>query len=71
MAFPIKVCVLCEEEFELRPGKPGYANRCPTCSEPDAAESTPERTDAFEGSSRREADAARRAAIKDMLYSGK
>jgi len=36
MAFPIKVCVVCEEEFELKPDKPGFANRCPTCSMPEA-----------------------------------
>ncbi len=35
MAFPIKTCVVCSEEFELRPGKPGFANRCPACSEPE------------------------------------
>jgi len=29
MAFPIKVCIVCEEEFELKPDKPGFANRCP------------------------------------------
>ena len=41
MAFPIKTCVLCGEEFELRPNKPGYANRCPECSTPEAeAEAT-------------------------------
>lgn len=71
MAFPIKTCVVCEEEFELRPGKPGYANRCPACSVPEASEQKTSSTDAFEGASRREANAARRAAIKDMLYSGK
>ncbi len=38
MAFPIKTCIICEEEFELRPDKPGYANRCPSCSTPEAAE---------------------------------
>jgi hypothetical protein len=36
MAFPIKVCVVCSEEFELRPDKPGFANRCPECSQPEA-----------------------------------
>lgn len=71
MAFPTKTCVVCEEDFELRPGKPGYANRCPACSEPESVASATAPPDAFEGSSRREADAARRAAIKDMLYSGK
>src|SRR6266550_3459315 len=35
MAFPIKVCAVCSEEFELKPDKPGFANRCPTCSEPE------------------------------------
>ncbi len=71
MAFPVKTCVVCEEEFELRPGKPGYANRCPECSAPEA-EATPEsQTAAFDGTSQREANAARRAAIKDMLYPGK
>ena len=70
MGFPIKTCVACGEEFELRPGKPGFANRCPQCSEPEAD------GPAAKGSgdvlkTDREAQAARRAAIKDMLYSGK
>jgi hypothetical protein len=37
MAFPIKVCSICSEEFELKPGKPGFANCCPACSEPEPA----------------------------------
>jgi hypothetical protein len=64
MAFPIKVCVVCKEEFELRPGKPGFANRCPTCSEPepdDAAAQSKGHTD-------REANAARREAMRNLLY---
>ncbi len=70
MPFPIKVCVVCEEEFELKPGKPGFANRCPQCSEPEAeAPSAGGGGDVLKTS--REANAARRAAIKDMLYSGK
>ena len=36
MVYPIKVCSVCSEEFELKTGKPGFANRCPECSEPDA-----------------------------------
>jgi hypothetical protein len=62
MAFPIKTCVICQEEFELKPGKPGFANRCPECSEPeaDAVEST--------GHVDREANAARREAMKNLLY---
>lgn len=27
----IKTCRYCGEEFELKPGKPGYADECPTC----------------------------------------
>jgi hypothetical protein len=70
MAFPIKVCVVCSEEFELKPDKPGFANRCPQCSEPEA---TPEPAakrpmDAIERKAAREADAARRKAIRDLLY---
>jgi len=62
MAFPIKVCVVCHEEFELRPGKPGFANRCPSCSEPDSDSSLPgAKVD-------REANAARRDAMRNLLY---
>jgi Zn finger protein HypA/HybF involved in hydrogenase expression len=69
MPFPIKVCVACHEEFELKPDKPGFANRCPQCSEPEADASTGKQADVLKTS--REANAARRQAIKDMLYSGK
>lgn len=62
MAFPIKTCVKCGEEFELKPGKPGFANQCPDCSEPEGEES-----DANE-SRDRERDAERRRAMKDLLY---
>jgi hypothetical protein len=70
MAFPIKTCVLCGEEFELRPDKPGYANRCPTCSSPEAeeAQSKGGSADAFEGKARSEANAERRRVMRDMLY---
>ena len=72
MSFPIKVCVVCEEEFELRPDKPGFANRCPKCSAPEEDEPTSnKRMDADELKSVREANAARRQAIKDLLYSKK
>ena len=72
MAFPIKTCVVCSEEFELKPDKPGFANRCPECSEPEAVDSKgKQRMDADERKSQSEANEARRAAIKDMLYSGK
>ena len=69
MAFPIKTCVVCQEEFELKPDKPGFANRCPQCSEPEADGPVGSGADVLKTS--REANAARRAAIKDMLYSGK
>ncbi len=69
MAFPIKKCVVCGEEFELKPDKPGFANRCPDCSDPDnAGEPGKERLDADERRSRNEADAERRKAIRDLLY---
>jgi hypothetical protein len=72
MPFPIKVCVVCEEEFELRPDKPGFANRCPKCSTPEAdGPKSKARMDAVELKSVREANAARRQAIKDLLYSRK
>ncbi len=69
MAFPIKVCVVCEEEFELKPGKPGFANRCPECSAPDAEESNDKQMmDADERKSVAEANEARRAAMRNLLY---
>jgi predicted RNA-binding Zn-ribbon protein involved in translation (DUF1610 family) len=69
MAFPIKTCVACGEEFELRPGKPGFANRCPECSEPEAAGSSTGRAlSAEERKAEAEANEARRKAIRDLLY---
>jgi hypothetical protein len=66
MPFPIKVCVICKEEFELKPDKPGFANRCPDCTEAEAdaarkAAPGPEKVD-------REANEARREAMKNLLY---
>jgi hypothetical protein len=68
MPFPIKICVVCSEEFELRPGKPGFANRCPACSEPEANEDAQRRADADVLKSDSEANEARRQAIRDLLY---
>jgi predicted amidophosphoribosyltransferase len=74
MAFPLKICVVCSEEFELRPDKPGFANRCAACSEPEstdtnATESGAKRPmDAVERRAATEANAARRKAIRDLLY---
>ena len=69
MPFPIKTCVVCGEEFELRPGKPGFANRCPSCSEPEAAgPAAAGPKDAIELQNEREANAERRRVIREMLY---
>ena len=69
MAFPIKICSVCEEEFELRPDKPGFADRCPACSTPEKAEAATQRKmDAIERKSANEANAARRQAMRDLLY---
>ena len=65
MPFPIKTCVVCGEEFELKPDKPGFANRCPECSAEEAAEAA-EKQGLSSGD--RELDAARRGAMRDMLY---
>jgi hypothetical protein len=67
MPFPIKTCVVCSEEFELRPGKPGFANRCPSCSEPEADSSSLSQ-DPFDRSAESEVNEARRRAMRDLLY---
>jgi hypothetical protein len=64
MPFPIKVCVLCSEEFELKPDKPGFANRCPACSAPESDDTAKSPTAAVD----REANAARREAMRNLLY---
>jgi len=72
MGFPIKICAVCGEEFELRPGKPGFANRCPSCSEEEAeagsksAES--KKMSADERQTLREANEERRRAMRNLLY---
>jgi hypothetical protein len=70
MPFPIKTCLACGEEFELRPDKPGFANRCPSCSEPEREpEFTPNHPTDFAGRrAEHEVNALRRRAIRDMLY---
>jgi hypothetical protein len=71
MAFPIKTCVVCSEEFELRPDKPGFANRCPACSEPEEADpAAAGGVDMSDRKSASEMNEARRKAIRDMLYRG-
>jgi hypothetical protein len=69
MAFPIKTCAVCGEEFELKPGKPGFANRCLECTESD--ETTPvsrQKMDADERKNASEANEARRQAMRELLY---
>jgi hypothetical protein len=69
MGFPIKTCVVCSEEFELRPDKPGFANRCPACSAPEAEEpAAAQPVDAFDRKAQNEVNAARRKAMRDLLY---
>ena len=69
MAFPIKICAVCSEEFELKPGKPGFANRCPSCSEPEnAGPAAKQSMDADERKSQAEANEARRSAMRNLLY---
>ncbi|MGC2621506.1 MAG: hypothetical protein WA414_20855 [Acidobacteriaceae bacterium] len=69
MAFSIRTCIVCGEDFELKPDKPGFANRCPSCSEPEADAPTPKvgsEGAAFKNDS--EANAERRRVMRDMLY---
>jgi hypothetical protein len=69
MSFPIKTCVVCSEEFELKPDKPGFANRCPTCSEPEEEDTkTGHHLDADQLREQNEVNEARRRAIRDLLY---
>lgn len=68
MPFPIRTCVVCEEEFELRPDKPGFANRCPACSEADAEEEAKLRGESELSSADPELNEVRRKTMRDMLY---
>lgn len=71
MAFPIKVCAICSEEFELKPDKPGFANRCPECTakEQDLAPTSSKLPkDAIQRKTDAEANEARRQAMRDLLY---
>ena len=69
MAFPLKICSVCAEEFELKPDKPGLANCCPACSTPEPrAQATQRPMDADERKTVREANEARRQAMRTLLY---
>jgi hypothetical protein len=65
VAFPVVVCSICSEEFELKPDKPGYANRCPACSEDSAGNSGASKVG--QEADRELAD-ARKKAMRDLLY---
>ena len=66
MSYPIKTCVVCGEEFELKPGKPGFANRCPSCSEEEADAKAKQNADVLKTD--KQANAARREAMRNLLY---
>ncbi len=67
MAYPIKKCVVCGEEFELMPNKPGFANRCPDCTEAEGGEPGARGgEDEFKANS--EMNAERRKAMRELLY---
>ena len=68
MVFPIKVCSICSEEFELKPDKPGFANRCPECSVEPVEPVAKPRVDAVQRKAESEANAARREAMRNLLY---
>jgi hypothetical protein len=69
MGFPIKICSVCGEEFELKPDKPGFANQCPECSTAESAAPTSQRRkDADERKTAKEANEARRQAMRELLY---
>jgi hypothetical protein len=73
MPFPIKVCAVCHEEFELKPDKPGFANRCPQCTEESGntestEAATKHRMTADERKTAKEANEARRQAMRNLLY---
>lgn len=69
MSFPIKTCAVCGEEFELKPDKPGFANRCPECSTSEAMESGDKgHVSAEERQAEKEVNEARRLAMRDLLY---
>jgi hypothetical protein len=69
MAFPIKTCVICSEEFELRPDKPGFANRCPECTASESTDAVAKPSlPADDRKAENEMNEARRRAIRDLLY---
>ncbi len=73
MPFPLKTCAVCGGVFELKPDKPGFANKCLECTEveQEAAVAAAAKTSGMSADERREKsemDAARRETIRNMLY---
>jgi hypothetical protein len=69
MSFLTRTCVICNEEFELKPDKPGFANRCPQCSAAEPEDSNDKNSmSAEERKAEGEINEARRRAIRDLLY---
>jgi hypothetical protein len=66
VGYAIKTCVVCGQEFELKPGKPGFANRCPSCSEEASADPAAKSSDGWKTD--KQANAARREAMRNLLY---
>jgi hypothetical protein len=60
--------VVCSEEFELKPDKPGFANRCPDCSVEESAEVPAKQSGGDQAKANSEINAERRRAIRDLLY---
>ena len=53
----------------MRPDKPGFANRCPRCSQPEESESDAGQPgDEIQRRNESEMNAERRRTIRDMLY---
>jgi len=67
-AFAIRICSICSEEFELKPDKPGFANRCPDCSAEDKSQSAADHGGGKKPQADSELNAARRNAMRDLLY---
>ena len=63
---------MCSEEFELKPGKHGFASRCHACREPEEVDSkataSKKGLDADERKAQAEANEARRTAMRNLLY---
>jgi hypothetical protein len=68
MANPIKVCSICSEEFELKPDKPGFANRCPSCSVETDEDAGSANSASGKRGSNSELNAARKEAMRNLLY---